>query len=233
MRATSGNRLLDAVLKAGPALRAAGSSLALPVGTRVLEVGQPVEAAYFPLSGVLSVMIETAAGQSAEALTVGNEGMIGIGVWLGAVRSLETIVQQAPGGVVAIPAPALRRLQSHRRLRRLMDQFTAYSLRLAYQSAICNAHHSVEQRTCRWILTSADRARSNTVAMTQALLAAMLGVRRQSVGEIAVQLQREGLFEYRRSQIRIARRGVLERRTCVCYQLLRRCYAQLIEPYLD
>jgi CRP-like cAMP-binding protein len=205
----------------------------MPTGTPLMGVGGRWVHVYFPLTGVLSVIVGNPSGETAEALTVGNEGMVGIPVWLGVSVGLESIVQQAPGTVLRIPAGEFcRDLESTRRARRLLNHFTAYSLRCAYQNAVCNAHHSVEQRTCRWLLATADRARASTITMTQALLADMLGVRRQSVGEIAVRLQRQGLFAYRRNQITIPDRRALERRACECYRLIQQLYGQIVEPLL-
>jgi CRP-like cAMP-binding protein len=210
-----------------------GERIEVPTGTPLLSVGARISHVYFPLTGVLSIILGTLSGNRVEALTVGNEGMVGITVWLGVNVGLESIVQQAPGVVLRIPAREFcRELASTRSTRRLLNHFAAYSLRAAYQNTVCNAHHSVEQRACRWLLSTADRARASTITMTQALLAEMLGVRRQSVGEIAVRLQREGLFVYRRNQITLLNRRALERHTCECYRRVQQLYAQIVEPQL-
>jgi CRP-like cAMP-binding protein len=232
--AESDNRLLNSLLKASPRLRGSGECIDLSIGTTLQSAGDTAAHVYFPLAGVLSVILGTPSGAAAEAFTVGNEGMVGIAVWLGVQVGLESIVQQAPGAILRIPAHQFcRELDANRRTRQLLNHFAAYSLRFAYQNAVCNAYHSVEQRACRWLLSTAARARSSTLVMTQALLANMLGVRRQSVGEVAVRLQRAGVLVYRRNEITIPDLRVLEDRTCECYHLTRQIYRQIVEPLLS
>lgn len=204
-----------------------------PIGTRLYTEGQAVDYVYFPIRGVMSVFLRLAGGGTGEVLTVGNEGMLGLWAWLGVEHSLEDVVQQSPGMIVRIRvADFARVLAGSSRSHELIARFTAYSLRFRSQTAVCNGNHSTEQRTCRWLLSSADRARSLVLPLSQSLLAEMLGVRRQSVGEVAVALQRHGLIAYRRSDIRIVDRAGLEARTCECYRTLRSIYLRVMEPVL-
>src|SRR5215469_11121244 len=178
-----------------------------PVGHEFCAPNQPPKHLYFPTQGVLSTLVEIRGGGSAESLTVGNEGMIGLPVWLGLRKSLEQVLQQAAGEVARVRAREFcDAIPGHRRTERLLKRFTAYSLRFGSQNAVCNAQHDVTQRLCRWLLTSADRVGARELNLTHGLLARMLGVRRQTIGEIAVDLQSRGLISYRRSDIRITDR---------------------------
>jgi CRP-like cAMP-binding protein len=114
----------------------------------------------------------------------------------------------------------------------LLKHFTAYSLRFANQTAVCNAHHSVEQRMCRWLLINADRVESSKIRLSQALLAYMLGVRRQAVGAVAGKLQSQALINYRRADIEIADRLELEKRSCECYHALKQAYRELVGAFV-
>jgi CRP-like cAMP-binding protein len=123
-------------------------------------------------------------------------------------------------------------IPGHRRTERLLKRFTAYSLRFRSQNAVCNAQHNVTQRLCRWLLSSADRVGTRELNLTHSLLARMLGVRRQTVGEIAVDLQSTGLISYRRGDIQITDWQGLESLACECYSEMKRLYEELVEPAL-
>jgi CRP-like cAMP-binding protein len=229
----NGNRLLEALRRHAHGAVLRGRPVAPPVGSVLVAAGARAAHVWFPIDGVLSVVVGTAGGAYADSLTVGNEGFAGLSPVLAAPYSLEEVVQQAPGMLVQVPVAELREAaDAHPRAARLLDRFTAYSLRFAYQNAVCNAHHSVEQRASRWILSAADRARSTRIRMTQALLADMLGVRRQSVGTVAARLQSAGLIEYSRGEIRIPNRRALERRACECYATTVQTYRRVVEPLL-
>jgi CRP-like cAMP-binding protein len=205
----------------------------VPAGTALMKAGRTVSHVYFPTTGVVSVLVGTSTGESADALTVGNEGMVGLAVWLGIRRSLDTVVQQIPGEMIRFGAQEFcDRLEANRKVRKLLNHYAGYSLRYSHQNAVCNAHHSVEQRACRWLVNTADRARSTLIVVTQATLAEMLGVRRQSIGELAVALQREGLIVYRRNEITILDRRALEGRACECYRSTVQLYREVVEPLL-
>src|SRR5262249_2638368 len=157
-----------------------------------------------------------------------------ISVWLGLTESLEQIVQQGCGELARIPARKFcAQIPGHHRTERLLKRFTAYSLCFRTQNAVCNRHHDVTQRMCRWLLTAADRTHSSDpLPYTHTLIARMLGARRQTVTEIAVRLQRTGVIRYRRSSLRIVDRGKMEGLTCHCYTDMKRLYERLVASAL-
>jgi CRP-like cAMP-binding protein len=228
------NRLLNSILRDCPVLRDRVKTVNFPVGYEICAQRQPLKHLYFPTQGVLSTLVELREGGSTESLTVGNEGMIGLLVWLGLSRSLEQVVQQAAGQVARVRAREFcDAIPGHHRTERLLKRFTAYSLRFRSQNAVCNAQHDVSQRLCRWLLSSADRVGARDLNLTQSLLARMLGVRRQTVGEVAVDLQRRGLISYRRRDIRITDRHELESLACECYAEMKQLYEELVGSALS
>ena len=228
------NLLLKALLKDCKSLRKNLEGVTYPLGYVVALQNRPLTHIYFPTGGsVLSVLLQLEDGGTAEAMTVGKEGMIGLPIWLGIERSLSQIVQQGAGELLRISGRAFcRGIEGSKRATTLLKHFTAYSLRFGSQTAVCNAHHNVEQRMCRWLLINADRLESRKIRLSQALLAHMLGTRRQSVGSIAAKLQRQALISYRRTDIEIIDRRELEKRSCECYNSLRRAYGDLVGALL-
>lgn len=228
------NRLLNSILRDCPALRAKVETVNYPVGYEICGPNQPLRHVYFPTHGVLSTLVELKEGTSAESQTVGNEGMIGLPVWFGVRTSLEQVLQQADGAVARVRARDFcDAIPGRRHTERLLKRFAAYSLRLGSQNLVCNAHHAVRQRLCRWLLSSADRVGPRDLNLTQNLLARMLGVRRQTVGEIVVDLQRQGLISYGRRSIRIADRRRLGSLACECYSDTKRLYEELVVAVLS
>src|SRR6202789_1638729 len=227
---SGGNLLLKALLRDCRSLRKHLERLTYPLGHVVALQNRPLTHVYFPTgAGVLSVLLQLKDGGTAEAMTVSKEGMIGLPIWLGIERSLSQIVQQGPGELLRISARAFcRGIEGSKRATTLLKHFTAYSLRFGYQTAVCNAHHSVEQRVCRWLLITADRLEASKIQLSQALLAHILGARRQSVGAVAAKLQGEGLISYRRANIEIADKLQLEKLSCECYHALRQAYGELV-----
>lgn len=231
---SSGNRLLDALLRDGDKLRPHLELVNFPLGHIVCLQDRALSHVYFPIRGsLLSLLVLLEDGGSAEAMVVSNEGMVGVSVWLGITASLSQIVLQAPGPLLRISSQAFcAGIHGSAKATTLMKRFTAYSLRSGYQTAVCNAHHTIEQRTCRWILATEDRVGKETIQLSQAMVAHMLGARRQSVGEVAVKMQRDGLITYQRTHLQIVNRAGLEKRSCECYFSLRRAYRVLIESTL-
>jgi CRP-like cAMP-binding protein len=231
---SSGNLLLKALLRDCRSLRKNLERVTYPLGHIVALQNRPLTHVYFPTGGsVLSVLLQLKDGGSAEAMTVSNEGMIGLPIWLGIERSLSQIVQQGSGELLRISRRAFcRGIEGSKRATTLLKHFTAYSLRFGYQTAACHANHSVEQRMCRWLLITADRLGASKIRLSQALLAYMLGTRRQSVGAVAAKLQDEALISYRRAHIEIADRLELEKRSCECYHALRQAYGELVGALL-
>lgn len=223
------NRLLTSILRDCPVLRGRMETVNFPVGHEICAANQPLKYLYFPTEGVLSTLVELREGGSTESLTVGNEGMIGLPVWFGLRRNLEQVMQQATGEVTRVRAREFcDAIPGHRRTERLLKRFTAYSLRFGSQNIVCNAHHNVTQRLCRWLMSSADRVGARELNLTQGLLARMLGVRRQTVGEVAVDLQNKGFISYRRSNIQITDRHALESLACECYSDMKGLYEELV-----
>ena len=229
-----GNLLLKALLRDCRSLRKNLDQVTYPLGHVVALQNRPLKHVYFPTGGsVLSVLLQLKDGGTAESMTVGKEGMIGLPIWLGIERSLSQIVQQGPGELLRIPGRAFcRGIEGSNRATTLLKHFTAYSLRFCNQTAVCNAHHSVEQRMCRWLLITADRLESKKIRLSQALLAHMLGTRRQSVGAVAAKLQGQALISYRRVDIEIIDRRELEKRSCECYNALRQAFGDLVGALL-
>ncbi|MGH8298569.1 MAG: Crp/Fnr family transcriptional regulator [Steroidobacteraceae bacterium] len=233
MQTSPPNRLLEALLRHCKAFHIRTDPVSFPVGHAVYVVGQTLSHVYFPTVGVLSVVLQLENGESAEALTVGNEGFVGLPVWLGLKRSVERVIQQAPGEVRRIPTRAFCDLiEDSRGASRLLKRFAAYSLQAAYRAVVCNTHHTVRQRACRWILATADRAQAGQLQLSHALLAQMLGAQRPTVSEVANRLRREGVLGYRRAMITVLDRGRLEERACECYRVMNDLYAQLVAPLL-
>ncbi len=204
-----------------------------PVGHPIVSPGDRLGHFYFPTSGILSTMIQVAEGATAEILNIGNEGMFGVPIWLGVSRSLESVLQQMPGQILRIPARIFcQRIVGRRRTERLLKRFTAYSLRFGSQTTICSSRHTVQQRVTRRLLDMADRAQSLTLQITHALLAQVLGVRRQSVTDVARKMQSLELISYKRGRIRILDRQRLEACSCECYRDMRGLYDRLVRGCL-
>jgi CRP-like cAMP-binding protein len=190
-------------------------------GTVVFESGDEVDQVYFPHNGMFSLLVVMRDGKAIETATVGREGVIGAMAGLGVYLSLVRVVVQLPLTVSKIPAAQFRKaLTASEPIRDLAISYNEVLLTQARITAACNALHPVEARFCRWLLQSADRAASDTVTLTQELLAEMLGVRRTSVTEVAGKLQNEGIITYSRGVIKIADRAGLERVSCECYRTL-------------
>ena len=174
-------------------------------------------------------MIDGQGGERIEAATVGNEGMVGLPLHLGLETSSQTAILQVPGEAIRVQTNAfLTAVKTDPEFNRLMQRYTAYSLRYTSQTVACNALHSLEERTCRWLLMTHDGIGRDDFTLTHEFLAEMLGVRRQSVSLAAGALQRSGLVTYRRGRIRIINRRGLEATACECYEVLRSLYGQIV-----
>ncbi len=226
----TGNRLLDLLPDADRKhLLAAAQRVAEPVGHTTIRQDGPITYVYFPITAMYSAVIDAADGQRAEAATVGNEGMVGLPLFLGIEFSTATIVLQVPGEALRVRAALFRQaVESSGRLHRLLQRYTVYCLRYANQTVMCNALHAVRERAARWLLMAHDRAGKDEFLLTHEFLAQMLGVRRQSVSLVAGQLQRAGVIEYRRGVVRVLDRKGLEAASCECHEVTRQFYARLI-----
>lgn len=217
------NRLLAALPRADFSLLQPHLSLhTFDQGTRLLDAGDEVDAVYFPLNGMLSLLVVMQDGRAIETATVGREGAVGAMAGLGLYMSRVKVVVQLPTTLARIPASLFRKaVAGSPALRDLCVHFNETLLTQARITAACNALHQVDARFCRWLLQTVDRAESDTLALTQELLSQMLGVRRTSVTEVAGRFQAEGLISYSRGVIRILDRPALEARTCECYDTLK------------
>jgi CRP-like cAMP-binding protein len=227
------NRLLDGLLRQCPGLALALEARHELAGTELYLEGGPMPAVFFPSGSLVSIVVRLQDGASADVLTVGNEGMVGVSAWLGLPASLHTVLQQAPGDLIRIPSVTfLDAVRRSGHATRLLNNYAGYCFRFGSQTCVCNSHHTVLQRLCRWLLTSADRAESNELALSQAMLASMMGVRRQSVNEALAELHRDGTVVQRRNCILICDRQKLDGLSCECYFATKALYARLVEPLL-
>ena len=190
---------------------------------------QPIEHVYFPNSGIISLVNLTEDGDTVEAATVGNEGMVGIPVLLGADQMIGQAVVQIPGDAIRMRTDVFnRQVTPGSTLHNLLLRYTLALINLISQSVACNRRHSVEERCCRWLLLCHDRVQSNQLPLTQELLSQMLGVRRPSVSVVAAILQRAGLIRYSRGRITILDRPGLEAVSCECYWIVKEEFERLL-----
>ena len=185
----------------------------MPLGQVVYESGDPVHHAYFPSTAVVSLLYVMEDGASAEIAIVGNEGLIGIVVFMGGETTSSRAVVQSAGGAYRLGARVMRD-QFHRGgpVQRLLLRYTQALMAQMVQTAACNRHHSIDQQLCRWLLLSLDRLPSNELKMTQQLIANMLGLRRPGVTDAAMKLQEAGLIRYSYGNIEVLDRPGLEKR---------------------
>ena len=193
------------------------------------DAGEHIEHAYFPLTGVVSLLYKMKGGASVEVAAVGPEGMIGVPILTG-TEAMSTCVQvQCPGIAYRITATALRKhFDRCDFLRRQMLLYMQALLMQVAQTAICNRDHSVYEQLCRWLLVEMDRMPTNEVHVSHQLIADMLGVRREGVTESAGRLQARGFISYRRGHITVLDRKGLEREVCECYLVVRKEFARLL-----
>jgi len=193
----------------------------LSQGEVVYEAGAEVDHVYFPHNGMFSMLAVMRNGKAIETATVGREGVVGAMAGLGLYKSLVRVIVQLPLQVSKISAAPFRKaVGSSDALRDACVRYNEVMLTQARITAACNASHQIDERFCRWLLQSSDRAASNTVALTQELLSEMLGVRRTSVTEVARKIQDKGVITYTRGVITILDRDALKLLSCECYQTL-------------
>jgi CRP-like cAMP-binding protein len=218
-----GNRLLDALPDEElERLRPHLESVSLGLKDVLVEPDEPIEHVYFPINGACSMIATMKDGQEVEVGTIGNEGMLGLPVFLERETVPLRTISQVPGEAVRMRSEALRReVRPGDRLHRLLHRYTEATLVFAAQSSACNRLHSVEQRASRWLLHTHDRVGKDEFPLTQVFLAQMLGVRRASVSEVASALQKQGSISYSRGLIKILDRPGLEAKSCECYDVIR------------
>lgn len=194
----------------------------LPLGKVLYESGQNVSSVYFPTDSIVSLLYVMENGASAEISIVGNEGVVGIAVFMGGESTPNRAVVQSAGYAFRLPAAALRReFNTEIEVRSAMLRYTQALMAQMAQTAVCNRHHSIDQQLCRWLLLSLDRLSNNKLNMTQELIANMLGVRREGVTEAAGKLQKLGVITYKRGHILVEDRAKLETLCCECYAVVK------------
>lgn len=195
----------------------------LALGQMLYEPGTQLRHAYFPTNSIVSLHYVTETGSSAETAGVGNEGVVGISLYMGGDTTSSSAVVQTAGHAYRLDRRVL--MQEFNRaglFQRLLLRYTQALMTQMAQTAVCNRHHSVEQQLCRWLLLTLDRVPTRDLTMTQELVASMLGVRRESVTEAAGRLQTAGYIRYRRGHIGVLDRSGLERQACECYGVVKK-----------
>jgi CRP-like cAMP-binding protein len=201
----------------------------LPRGDILARPGEPIQYAYFPTSGMVSVVALMSKGLGAEVATVGNEGMIGLPIFLGAESSPFQLMAQLTGRSIRVPAQRLEKLLvPGSRLTAILRTYSQAFFVQTAQNAACNGIHPVSSRAARWLLATHDRAESDAFYLTQEFLAFMLGVARQSVGIAVGEIAGRGLISYRRGHMRVLDRVGLEQASCECYGIVRAEFARLL-----
>ena len=201
----------------------------LPLGHTVCEPGVPMRHVYFPTTCIVSLLYVMEDGASAEIAVVGNEGIVGVSLFMGGETTTSRAVVQSAGHAYRLQGQLLKDAFFRAGpMQRLLLRYTQALLTQMAQTAVCNRHHSVDQQLCRWLLLSLDRLPSNELTMTQELIANMLGVRREGVTEAAGKLQHAGLIEYHRGHITVVDRPGLEARVCECYQVVKKEFDRLL-----
>jgi CRP-like cAMP-binding protein len=194
----------------------------MPLGKILFEPGGQLQHAYFPTTAIVSLHYVMASGASAETAAVGNEGVVGISLFMGGDTTPSSAVVKTAGDAYRLESGLLKQEFSRGGLmQRLLLRYTQAVMMQMTQTAACNRHHSVDQQLCRWLLSTADRASSHELVMTQDLVASMLGVRREGITEAAGKLQHAGLIRYRRGHIAVLDRTGLESRVCECYAVVK------------
>jgi CRP-like cAMP-binding protein len=205
----------------------------MPLGRSLYESGAKLGHVYFPTTSIVSLLYVMEDGASAEIAVVGNEGLVGVSLFMGGESTTSRAVVQSAGHGFRLRSSLM--MQEFNRAGPVMHLLLRYTQALITQmaqTAVCNRHHSLDQQLCRWLLLSLDRLNSSELVMTQELIANMLGVRREGVTEAAGNLQRDGLIEYRRGRITVVDRKGLEHRACECYAVVKKEYDRLLPAKL-
>jgi len=203
----------------------------LPLAKVICEPGCILNHVYFPTTAIISILYVMENGDSTEISVVGNEGVIGISLFLGGESTTTRTVVQSAGEAFRLKAEVLKSEFSRSApFMHLMLRFTQALMAQTAQTAACNRHHSMDQQLCRWLLLSLDRVDGNELKMTQELIANMLGVDREVVIEGALKLQNAGLITYVNGRITVLDRIDLKNRACECYELIKAEYARLLPP---
>jgi CRP-like cAMP-binding protein len=194
----------------------------MPLGQVLYESGSTLSHVYFPTTSIVSLLYVMENGSSAEIAVVGHEGIVGISLFMGGESTPSRAVVQSAGEGFRLTSTAIKEEFNRAPVLHLLLRYTQALITQMAQTAVCNRHHSLDQQLCRWLLLSMDRLEGNELAMTQELIANMLGVRREGVTEGALKLQKAGLICYSRGRISVLDRPGLEQRTCECYAVVKK-----------
>jgi CRP-like cAMP-binding protein len=204
-------------------------SVAMPLGQVLRESGSIMTHAYFPTTAIVSLLYVMESGASAEIAVVGNEGVVGISLFIGGGSTPSRAVVQSAGQGFRLKSRIVKeQFDKSGPLMHLFLRYTQALIAQMSQTAVCNRHHSLDQQLCRWLLMSLDRLSGHNLLMTQELIANMLGVRREGVTDAAGKLQKAGLIQYSRGHIEVLDRPGLEERSCECYKVVKDEYDRLL-----
>ena len=205
----------------------------MPLGQVMYESGRTLSHVYFPTTAIVSLLYVMEDGASAEIAVVGNEGVVGISLFMGGESTPSRAVVQSAGQGFRLKGQTIKdEFNRAGPAMHLLLRYTQALITQMAQTAVCNRHHSVDQQLCRWLLLSLDRLPGSELRMTQELIANMLGVRREGVTEAAAKLQHAGLIRYSRGHIMVLDRPGLEARTCECYAVVKKEYDRLLPDKL-
>jgi CRP-like cAMP-binding protein len=203
----------------------------MKLGQVIYEPGVTLLHAYFPTTAVVSLVHVLRDGSTAEIAVVGLDGVVGVSLFMGGGSTSSRGVVQSDGWAWRLPTDILmEEFERAGPVRHLLLRYTQALIAQMTQTAVCNRHHSIEQQLCRWLLLSLDRVEGQELAMTQELIANMLGVRRGGITDAAAKLQRAGLIRYSRGHITVLDRAGLEKCSCECYEVVNREYERLLPP---
>jgi CRP-like cAMP-binding protein len=201
----------------------------MPLGQVLYEAGGTLSHVYFPTTAIVSLLYVMENGASAEIAVVGNEGIVGISLFMGGDSTSSRAVVQSAGLGLRLKAQIMKDdFNRAGPVLHLLLRYTQALITQMAQTAVCNRHHSLDQQLCRWLLLSLDRLQGNELVMTQELIANMLGVRREGVTEGALKLQQAGLIRYARGHISVLDRDGLQERSCECYAVVKKEYDRLL-----
>jgi CRP-like cAMP-binding protein len=205
----------------------------LSLGQVVYESGGAMTHVYFPTTAIVSLLYVMENGASAEIAVVGNEGIVGVSLFMGGGSTPSRGVVQSAGQAYRLKASAMQtEFDRGGPVLHLLLRYTQALITQMAQTAVCNRHHSLDQQLCRWLLLSLDRLHGAELVMTQELISNMLGVRREGVTEAALKLQKAGLIKYSRGHITVLDRIGMEQRSCECYAVVKKEYDRLLPPIL-
>jgi CRP-like cAMP-binding protein len=203
--------------------------VAMPLGQVLFDSGRAPAHVYFPTSAIVSLLHVMKDGASAEIAVVGNEGVVGISLFMGGhSTSSQAVVEAAGAGFRLEAALLMQEFDRGGPVLHLLLRYTQALITQMAQTSVCNRHHALDQQMCRWLLLTLDRLRGNELVMTHELLSTILGVRRASISDVAGALQKDGLIRYERGRITVLDRAAIEQRSCECYTVVKKEYDRLL-----